>query len=411
MPELKDLNFTVGTSGNDSLDDVVESFFKWTPNGNLVVEIRRLIELTGNNIENVSFSDERDALNSKGELKDGYVREEIEFEILLDDNDKSVTKQTAYFYYKYTISEEEILPPYLPIELSISRQDTSFCDDPSLLETRTFYVKTSELTEAQINNVQNGGFVFGADLYVDAFRQGQLLRDFKDLWDGKLTNGDTAYYTFFPNATSYEDKKYYRIGERDTTNSTGYFNFGKISYYVASDTEQTCTKKPTVYLLDVLISPDLGDGKDNFNAICNGLEGLRQPLQVYVDEDPTTSSFNLAGKRFYDIQGNPLSQSSFQVTNRSGKTVRALYVKQSFPREIPYFVLSFNSDGSVSAGGNAVRTCNRASETLSDCDLLKDNIAPDNPDTTIFCNGRTYAWNGNVWYGIKPNIGTPEGQI
>jgi hypothetical protein len=393
MPDfISNSTFIINDSENGAGD------FRWTNDGHLQVPLKWIVQLVGlDDNDQIFVVDVNEALDSNRELKENYVKDEVEIEIALDVNQTIVTTQTFDLYYRYQVNVTPDYVDYLEVNVALANS-TDFCTEQSKLEYRTLFVRQDDLSESQKTLRSEEGKVFNETIYST---------DEGVLWDGKLKNGEEAKYVLFTESDEFEELTYYQVfkpkPELDFDPSQG------ISYSFGSQ-PASCPKRPEVTAVQLFISPNLLNTDRTREAICDGVTttqpNLSQRTQItaYVQG----GGDSIAGKTLFQEDGiNPIDPRVFAVSSPFGLTQASII--RLVGKNQPYYLLQFvdnisNGKNGARVAQNSIDSCSIQNTEPTDCEKLDNNIPPTNNET-IICREVEYSWNGFAWNPTTRPIG------
>lgn len=393
MPDFKsNSTFIINDSENGAGD------FRWTIDGHLQVPLKWIVQLVGlDDNDQIFIADANEALDSNGELKENYVKDEVEIEIALDVNQTIVTTQTFDLYYRYQVNVTPDYVDYLEVNVALA-SSTDFCTEQSKLEYRTLFVRQDDLSESQKTLRSEEGKVFNETIYST---------DRGELWDGNLSDGSKARYVLFTESDEFNDLTYYQVfnpkPELESDPSQGIpYSFGA--------QPASCPKRPEVTEVQLFISPNLFNTDRTREAICDGVTttqpGVSQRTQItaYVQG----GGDSIAEKTLFQEDGiNPIDPRVFAVSSPFGLTQASII--RLVGENQPYYLLQFvdnisNGKNGARVAENPIDSCSIQNTEPTDCEKLDNNIPPTNNET-IICREVEYSWNGFAWNPTTRPIG------
>ena len=397
--KLTSNSFSIDEQGNLSVDITRNLLVNDVKQGSGLVEVTR-----------------REAADGVGEPKDGYIAEDVEFEIYFSETE--VTKHTERFYYKITPPKQEPKDKFTPINVLLSRSTSNPCQD----------LTGGRLTSLELFYDKNANSPFGKPLYTRQVKENTGAEQYR--WNGIDNRGIKFQWAQFPDATNGSEYFYkinYPPDDIDPTEGAG------VEISNANSDRKTCNVTRDVYKLDLFLAKNYSTSEDvTKNMICTpsytsrGGTFTRSTIEVYVLDNPNAESFDLTQQILFEEDGvtpiNPIEINVFGNVETNNLTV-----KLADNDIAPYYYLGESTvttplfkDAPCYKVGNQLGVCFVASNEednelteLTDCDIVDNQLAPGSeggpPESkvTAVCRGFEYTWNGTQWYKEDENAENP----
>jgi hypothetical protein len=421
----------------------LENDFEFTQDGNLIIPFERSAPYRTSNGVTIITVPEEAALDSSGNLKEGFFSEEFEFELEIENTLTQRFTRSIYYTYPQVVDDggggdsggetpgneikcedpnaanygekgdciyqsgpqpptEEPTAVYLPFLISYNPTYEP-CSFKNLDSTYNVYIKKETSNDT----------IFGKPLYND--QQGKLINDF-------VEQQGYRYITLYGEN---HKKRYYEIKQQVVQSNQDapddYY------YYIDEFGFTTCTPPPTVYRIDVEVSQNKGNESTNKAIMCDrkltgNPSAYRYQFTVYVTEDPNKSNFTIADKVLYNSDGTRMDINTLSISTGYGigypDMIKSLdgndvyLLRQVSNTATNEYFYRVESQRIFTCGDNGAPGGDTGGTTYTDCDLLSYNISPTeagNPSRTeIVCNERYYIWDGSNWIN-KPDPNTPGG--
>ena len=381
------------------------SDFRLDENGDLEVSISR--DILVNDVERGSGlvkATKQEASDGVGEPKEGYIAEDVEFDIYFAD--EVITRHTKRFYYKVTEPTVQPQDRFIPINVLLSRSTSNPCQD----------LTSNNLVSLTLYYDKNVNSPYNTRLYTQQVKDNEQPASF--LWLGQDRNDNKFQWAQFPDTTGGGDF-FYKINHPsgDVRPDESYVEI------LNSDADRkSCNVNRTTYPISLFLGPNFNDASDvNKAMICSpsyssrGGTFTRETIEAFVLENPNSEGFSLYQQTLFEEDGvtpiHPLSLNVFGSTRTNNFTV-----KVADDDIAPYYYLAESTittplykDVPCFRVGNQLDLCfidaneNQPIE-LTDCDIVTLNLRPGSeggpPEDkiTAVCNGQSYTWNGTTWY-------------
>jgi len=379
------------------------SDFRLDDNGNLEVDISRDILVNdvqgGSGLEKATS---RDAADGVGEPKEGYVSEDVEFDIYF--SGEVITKYTKRFYYKVTEPPTQPQERFTPINVLLSRSTSNPCQD----------LTSNNLVSLTLYYDKNSNSPYNIKLYSKQVKDNEQPAPF--LWSGQDRNGNKFQWAQFPD-TNGGEAFFYKINHPgdDARPDESY-----VEILNSNADRKSCNVTRTTYPISLFLSANYSDAPEVTKAmVCStsysgrGGSFTRQTINVFVLQNPNSEGFSLYQQTLFEEDGvtpiHPLRLNLF-----GGIRTNNFVVKIADDDVAPYYYLGESTittplykDVPCYRVGNQLDLCfvetDEGELTLNDCQILYNQLppgsdgVPDDKDTLV-CDNKTYTWNGTQWW-------------
>lgn len=386
--------------------------FRIDENGNLQVDISRellVIELPEN--KQVERSTRREAADGVGEPKEGYLAEDVEFDIYFGGT--KITEYTERFYYKVIDGPVQPQERFKPINVLLSRSTSQPCLDltsNNIIGLTLYYDKnqnspynTKLYTQQVLDNVSPAAFV----------------------WGGKGRNNNKFEWVNFPD-TSGDTDFFYKVKHPPGDSDPDTKSFVYISN--TNEDRKSCNITRETYPIKLFIGKNYSTNSSLVKSmVCTpsvstqGGTFTRLEIDAFVLENPNSTTFDLYQQILYEEDGvtpiHPIQLNTFGSTTTNNFTV-----KVADDDVAPYYYLAESTvttplfkNTPCYRVGNQLGLCfdnsvqEEFSERLTDCEIVDGGLVPGSeggpPEDkiTAVCRGDAYTWNGTQWYLNEEN--------
>jgi len=368
----------INISNFDILQDTIEK----DDNSNLRFKIQRTVNVVppNNGSYNVTVVDENSALDTNGNLREGYESEDLDFIIKV--GNQQIKKVTKRFYYNYVRSNEDIQFRQYTMEFLIKAK----CEG-AIGETKSILVerKSTENTLADINNNL---------LYLN--ETGNILGTNPQKPGSNYTDDFIAQYPFVKVPSVSKD--IFELEEYDIPAANRPYPNVTKGIRIRTDRSYPCTTTPPQ--------------RDRYRIKCNygALNGQSQndAIESLCAQD---SRYAVTSFTFVVLDNNNLSKGKELYIEIDGKLTPANKDTINMGRGMGFITkTSFQGGEKVFRVGTKtiefedkeveifevleeIGTCPNISQG---CYFIDRNINPTTSNITA-CDRRTYIWNGSTW--------------
>ena len=379
--------------------------FRLDDNGNLEVDISR--DILVNDVQGGSGLEKatrQEAADGVGEPKEGYVSEDIEFDIYF--GGEVITKYTKRFYYKVTEPAVQPQDRFKVINVLLSRSTSNPCQDltsNNLVSITLYYDKKSDSP-------------YNTRLYTQQVKDNEQPAPF--LWSGTDNNDNQFQWAQFPD-TNGGQAFFYKINHPgdDVRPDEAY-----VEILNSNADRKSCNTTRTTYPISLFLAPNYSDSPDVSKAmVCSpsysgrGVSFNRQTIEVFVLQNPNSDGFSLYQQTLFEEDGvtpiHPLRLNVFGSIQTNN-----FVVKVADDEVAPYYYLGESTittplykNVPCYRVGNQLDVCfidstENPPRELTDCEIIENNLIPGSeggpPEDkiTATCKGVSYTWNGTQWY-------------
>lgn len=376
------------------------SDFHLDENGNLKVSILRDIVVNdGSGLEKATTTD---AADNVGEPKEGYLSEDVEFDIYF--GGEVITTYTKRFYYKVTEPPTEPEKRFKSINVLLSRSTSNPCQD----------LTSNNLVSLTLYYDKNSDTQYNIKLYTQQVNVNESPAPF--LWLGKDSNDNQFQWAQFPD-TNGGEALFYKIyhPSGDVNPEDAY-----VKILNTNADRKSCNVTRTTYPISLFLSPNYSDSPGVTKAmVCSpsysgrGGSFTRQTIEVFVLQNPNSEGFSLYQQTLFEEDGvtpiHPLSLNVFGSTRTNN-----FVVKIADDDVAPYYYLGESTittplykDVPCYRVGNQLDLCyvnpnDDDPPPLADCEIRDKQLPPGSDGVpadkdTLVCDDKTYTWDGEVW--------------
>lgn len=381
------------------------SDFRLDDNGNLEVDIFRNILVddvqAGSGLRKATTTE---AADNVGEPKEGYLSEDVEFDIYF--GGEVITKYTKRFYYKVTEPPPDPLERFIPINVLLSRSTSNPCQD----------LTSNNLVSLTLYYDKNLDSPYNTRLYTQQVNDNVSPAPF--LWSGKDSNDNQFQWVQFPDTNGGEAlfRKIYHPVIGEDVNPEDFY----VRILNSNADRKSCNITRTTYPISLFLAPNYSDSPDATKAmVCSpsyssrGGSFTRQTIEVFVLQNPNSEGFSLYQQTLFEEDGvtpiHPLSLNVFGSTRTNN-----FVVKIADDDVAPYYYLGESTittplykDVPCYRVGNQLDLCyvnpnDDDPPPLDDCEIRDKQLAPGSVGVpadkeTLVCDNKTYTWDGEVW--------------
>lgn len=421
--------------------DILEDQLEWDTYGDLRVVGERDIVFGGIG-ENQSIEEATwfMALDTDGNLKDGYREEEIEVEVLagVGNNQRVVGTKTLKYYYKITGDDSQEIPgctdPDDPNYNPNATIDDGSCEnnqDPGTERLQSilgYFIQDQRNPCLELNSGNStpiriwwykdypepfGQLVFAAQTYDDQVPQPLNLGGYSHVVFPDSGYGNKTLYRINSRLSKTEDFKNGFVGNEEP----------ELIYFIEKENAVECKEQQRLQKVTVQLSTAFPNTETTRQFICNSI----QTVDVYIKKDLTLPNSSFASTvLFADEFGVNVAPSSlFNISTPFGLStanIIKLANGQGLVDEDKYFILErltqfvtdddrvvvafrVNQTSSGTCGVDGNDGGGGDSEELTDCEIKDRNISPEDlrngPRYTIICNGEKYIWSPDALEWIR----------
>jgi len=394
--------------------------FRLNDDGSLSVDIERELVIQGlEDNKKVERSTKREAADGIGEPKEGYLAEDVEFDIYFGGT--KITEYTERFYYKVIDGPTPPQDKLTPINVLLSRSTSNPCLDLS----------SNNLVSITLYYDKKFNSPFNKSLYTQQVKENESAEPYR--WTATDSNDNRFQWAQFPDSND-ADKYFYKINfppdDIDPSKGAG-AEIGN-----ANSDRKSCNITRETYPIKLFIGKNYSTNSSLVkNMVCTpsvstrGGTFTRLEIDAFVLENPNSDTFDLYQQILYEEDGvtpiHPIQLNTFGAT-----TTKNFTVKVADDDVAPYYYLAESTvttplfkDTPCYRVGNQLGLCfvdpnEEDPIPLTDCDIVDNNLRPGSEggppeDKTIaVCRGDEYEWNGTQWYLNEENGedgGTPSG--